>query len=133
MIVQPTPADARVFTVDMKSLGRLRNEISNRASVFGMTGAALEDLVLIVNELATNIIRHGGGRGLIWLWRHGTAIYCRAADRGRGIADPHAAGTVRVDPSAPTGRGLWLIRQLSDRVHIRTGPAGTTVTVAVAV
>jgi anti-sigma regulatory factor (Ser/Thr protein kinase) len=133
MIAQPTPSDVRAFTVDMKSLGLLRKEISDRARRFGLTGAALEDLVLIANELATNIIRHGGGRGLIWLWRNGTAIYCRAADRGRGIPDPQAVGTTRVDPNAPTGRGLWLIRQLSQRVHIRTGPTGTTVTVAVAV
>jgi anti-sigma regulatory factor (Ser/Thr protein kinase) len=36
------------------------------------------------------------------------------------------------DPNALTGRGLWLIRQMSHQVHIETDSRGTTVTVTIA-
>jgi anti-sigma regulatory factor (Ser/Thr protein kinase) len=133
MIATVSPPDETpAFTVDIGSLAGLRQEVSRQARRNGNTGTPAQDLVLIANEWATNVIRHGGGRGVMWLWRHGTALYCRATDRGRGMPDPQNAGSTAADPDATTGRGLWLIRQLSQRVHITSGPSGTTVTVAVA-
>jgi anti-sigma regulatory factor (Ser/Thr protein kinase) len=98
----------------------------------GLTGVGAEDLVLIANELATNVIRHGGGQGELSLWCAGNVIYCRVSDRGPGLADPDRVGLVPVDISASTGRGLWLIRQLSHSLRIDSSPAGTSVTAAIA-
>ncbi len=98
----------------------------------GLSSQRVTDLVLIANELTSNVVRHGGGTGSLRLWHDDTTIYCEVADRGAGIADPEHAGLLRSRPDAVTGRGLWMIRQLSDEVKISSGPAGTTVTVAVA-
>jgi hypothetical protein len=40
-------------------------------------------------------------------------------------------GTNPVAPHSLTGRGIWMVRELSDAIDINTGPTGTTVTVVV--
>jgi anti-sigma regulatory factor (Ser/Thr protein kinase) len=98
------------------------------------------DLVLVAHELATNVVRYGGGIGDLTLWvaEEFTAprLYCRVRDTGpglvaTGIADPAHLGLRLPDPGSPSGRGLWLVRQMSDQVTIETSPAGTTVTTMV--
>lgn len=133
--VAPPPAvtlEAGPFAVDLSALGRLRQVVSAHARECGLTGTAVEDIVVIGNELATNVVRHGGGSGEMSLWCAGGVVYCRMRDDGPGLPNPDRAGAVPADLSASTGRGLWLIRQLSDSLRIDSGPDGTTVTAAVA-
>jgi serine/threonine-protein kinase RsbW len=127
------PDDAVVFTVDRPSLSRLRSAIAEWARRCGITGQLAHDLVLIANELATNVIRHGGGRGKMRLWCDDGRATCQVSDWGAGMPDPDRAGTVRADPDSVTGRGLWMVRRMSQRMHITTGPTGTTVTVTLGV
>ena len=87
-----------------------------------------EDVVLVVYELATNAVRHGGGHGRLNLWRENNQFVFRVSDDGPGLADPRAG----MEPPAPNmsgGRGLWIARRLS-ALNIDTGPRGTTVTAA---
>ena len=123
------PEDAAVFTVDHPSLGRLRAAIADWARRCGITGTHAQDLVLIANELATNVVRHGGGRGKMWLWCEDGGATCQVSDWGRGIPEPERAGTVQAEPDSVAGRGLWMVRRMSQHMHITTGPTGTTVTV----
>ena len=90
-------------------------------------------LYSIANELATNVIRHGGGVGRMWFWRRDGAAYCQVSDGGPGIQDPTSAGEKPTDSNALTGRGLWLVRQMSEHVDIDTSIDGTTVTVTVSI
>jgi len=83
--------------------------------------------VLAVNELATNSIRYGGGRGEMLLWREGQTLLCEIRDEGH-ITDP-LVGRSRPAPEANNGRGLWLANQLCDLVQIRSSPAGSRVRV----
>ena len=81
--------------------------------------------MLAVAELAANSVRHGGGRGILRLWRENGSVICEIRDRGT-IADPLAGRR------APTleqlgGRGLWLANAVCDLVQVRTGPQGTAV------
>jgi serine/threonine-protein kinase RsbW len=123
------PDDAVVFTVDLPSLGRLRRAIADWAHRCGISGITAQDLVLIGNELATNVIRHGGGRGKMWLWCEDGSATCQVSDWGRGIPEPERAGIVAAEPDSVAGRGLWMVRRMSQHMHITTGPTGTTVTV----
>jgi anti-sigma regulatory factor (Ser/Thr protein kinase) len=86
-----------------------------------------EDLVLAVDELATNSITHGGGRGTLSVWREDRAIACEVRDRGH-IEDP-LVGSRPPDPERLTGRGLWVVSRLCDRVHISSSPGRTAVRV----
>lgn len=85
-----------------------------------------EEFVLAVSEIATNAILHGGGSGVVSLWRTDDELSCRISDDGPGMRDP-TAGTTPPPPSTKGGYGLWLVRSLCSRVLIDTSWRGTTV------
>jgi anti-sigma regulatory factor (Ser/Thr protein kinase) len=99
-----------------------------------ITSFGLESLYRVVaTELATNVVRHGGGTGKLRLWRSGDVIVCEVSDDGPGIAMPHQVGTKPVPLSTDGGRGLWLVRHFTDSVEIINRDPGTTVTVSMAI
>lgn len=108
-------------------LGAIRRAVGGWAEQQGLGPEATEELVLAVNELTTNSIRYGGGRGVLLRWREPDALACEIRDHGH-IDDP-LAGTQRPTADAHSGRGLWLVRQLCDRVEIDSSPQGTSVRV----
>lgn len=55
--------------------------------MLGLEPAELIDFTLVVSELATNSVRHGGGSGILRLWREGPYAVCEVRDRGV-ITDP---------------------------------------------
>jgi anti-sigma regulatory factor (Ser/Thr protein kinase) len=119
------PPHAATFHVDLGTLARLRELVASVASKHGFGGREVDDFVLTVHELATNSIRHGGGRGLVRLWGDDGEIVADVRDRGR-ILDP-LAGRVEPRLDVASGRGLWLANQLSDLVQIRVQPNGGAV------
>ena len=127
------PDDAPAYAVDLTSLASLRSAVTRHGREFGLADGPLNDLVLIANELATNVVRHGGGAGRMWLWATDGCVFCAVSDRGPGMRDAGQAGEKPSDTNALTGRGLWLIRRMSEAVHIDTSVRGTTVTVTVPV
>jgi anti-sigma regulatory factor (Ser/Thr protein kinase) len=108
-------------------LGRLRHTLTAWAREQRLAAAPTEELVLAVNELATNSIRYGGGEGKLLLWRETDTLVCEIRDAGH-IDDP-LIGRSRPAPNQHTGRGLWLVHQLCDLVQIHSSPAGTAVRV----
>lgn len=83
-----------------------------------------EDVVLAVNEVATNAVAHGESEAELYLWT-GDELVCEVHDRGI-LADP-LPGLQAPHPSHPKGRGLWIARQLCDMLHIWSDPGGTHV------
>jgi anti-sigma regulatory factor (Ser/Thr protein kinase) len=95
----------------------------------------LDDLVLALNEAATNAVLHGSGRG------HAVEVMVRVSggwaemtvlDRGR-IQRPSRAwdeeDRSEADGTQATGRGLWLMGRLVDEVRLeRIHPHGTRIT-----
>ena len=112
---------------DLADLGLLRSTIRGLAPRLGLAGRRLADFLLVADELASNSIRHGGGRGRFLLWRQGAHAICEARDAGV-IADP-LVGRRRPDILARDGgAGLWSANQLSDLVLIYSVPdSGTMV------
>ena len=125
------PESAVSFEVDLPALSALRGEVARCGRSAGLDEATRNDLVLAVNELMTNVVRHGGGFGRMWLWHDGDWFYCMVADRGRGLPmAPKELYESQPLATAPTGRGLWLNWQFVQRVRIQTGADGTAVTIA---
>jgi anti-sigma regulatory factor (Ser/Thr protein kinase) len=124
----PAPAgEVLEHSFASEQLGMLRRVLSAWAGEQRLEPAPTEELVLAVNELATNSIRYGGGQGKLLLWRERDALVCEIQDDGH-IEDP----LIGLSPPAPnqhTGRGLWLVHQLCDLVQIHSSPAGTAVRV----
>lgn len=114
---------------DVDGLVALRSAVAAHASHLGLSERRTAELVLIAHELASNAIRHGGGTGRLCLGRQGGSLRCEVVDTGGGLPEPERTGQQRASLMAPGGRGLWIVRQLADRVEITTGAGGTTVVV----
>ncbi len=104
-------------------LARIRRFVLDRALVAGLTQDKADDLCLAVNELAANSIDHGGGDGILRMWREPDRLVVEVSDAGT-ITDPMVG---RVDPTLEQdrGRGLWMAHQLSDLLQIRRTARGT--------
>ncbi|MGA8210710.1 MAG: anti-sigma factor RsbA family regulatory protein [Nocardioidaceae bacterium] len=103
----------------------VRRAVQERAAAAGLGPAGRADLAVAVTEAATNSIQHGGGRGTLRVWRDEDALTCEIRDTGR-ISDPLVGR--RMPPlGGQSGRGLWLVHQLSDLAQIRSTEAGSTV------
>lgn len=103
----------------------VRRFVTERARAAGFAQSRLTDLVLAVNELVANTLRHAGGSGVVRTWTDGDTFLCEVSDGGR-IADP-LAGRRRPSDLHGTGRGLWIVNQLCDLVQVRGSTAGTVV------
>ena len=119
----PSRPEARVF--QSLTVSAARTLVARRAREAGMDSAAANDLVLAVNEIATNSVRHGEGWGTLRIWREGDRLVCEIADRGR----PGCVDTLRRSrgPDDVGGHGLWLAERLCERVEIEPGRDGTVV------
>ena len=119
------PRDARRFAFDAQSLRTVRSLSTEVARGLGMSDERTADLVLAVNELATNSVTHGAGSGTLTLWAEDHSVICDVFDSGH-LADP-LAGRRRPDARATGGRGLWLANQLSDLTQLRRTTTGTRI------
>jgi anti-sigma regulatory factor (Ser/Thr protein kinase) len=122
------PASADELAFDGDSLLDVRALVAERALAANV--ARTNSLVLSVNEIATNSVRHGGGQGVLRVWEDGEALICQVEDRGR-IEEP-LVGRQRPVLDQPDGRGLWLANQLCDLVQVRTFENGSAVRVHMA-
>jgi len=120
------PADALEHAITGDSLVDLRHFLAAEAERAGLPAARVHDLVLSAHEIATNSIRHGGGSGVLRVWREGDTLICDVRDRGR-IAQQPLVGRVRPELGATGGWGLWLANQLCDLVQLRELPEGSVV------
>jgi hypothetical protein len=85
----PPPAQARLLGFELDSLADVRRLTEHCAERAGLEIERTRDLALAVSELAANSVRHGGGRGILRIWRDGGALVCEIRDRGL-IEDPLA-------------------------------------------
>ncbi len=124
------PDRAEELTFGGDSLAEVRDLIARWAQQAGLGGARAENLVLAVNEIATNSIRHGGGSGVLRMWEEDGVLLCQIEDQGR-IEVP-LAGRLQPVLDEPGGRGLWLANQLCDLVQVRTFADGNVVRIHMA-
>jgi anti-sigma regulatory factor (Ser/Thr protein kinase) len=121
------PADATPLPFGLPNLYAVRSLVKWTANQAGMSAARIGDLVIAINELATNAIRHAHGGGLLRVWRTPGTVICQVEDTGQ-IHDP-LAGRRAPAVDAEGGMGLWTVNQLCDLVEVRTTDTGTTIRV----
>src|SRR6185295_125979 len=74
--LRPVPLGAHIAAFTADGVRGLRREITELARHVGLNAARTDDFVLAVNEVATNSVRHGGGRGTLRAWIDGETIVC---------------------------------------------------------
>jgi serine/threonine-protein kinase RsbW len=115
----------------LKNLSEIRRFISQTAMALSVDAATIPDVVLAVDEAATNIILHGyqGQEGIIEieLAQEGDALVVRLRDEAIPF-DPTTVPppdlTLPLEQRAPGGLGIYLIRQVMDEVMHRITSEG---------
>lgn len=106
-------------------LSRVRRAVEEAVSGSRLDAERAEDLVLAVNEIATNAVEHGSAQAELFVWASDDELVCELHDEGDlalpliGLAPPHA--------SQARGRGTWIARQLCDALHVWRDDSGTHV------
>ena len=115
----------------LDTVSDLREQVRGRARAEGwLPDDRLEDLVLALSEVATNGVRHGGGRRDLTVWLTAGAVVCEVTDEGASPPDP-LAGYLPPTPGAIGGMGLWLSYQVCDSLAIDTADGVTRARFAV--
>jgi anti-sigma regulatory factor (Ser/Thr protein kinase) len=120
----PEPLARPIELAITTELDGLRRFVARHAAAFGLDTGRVSDLVLAVDEVATNTLRHGRGKGVLRTWVEGDTLFFEVSDRGR-IDEPLVG---RERPSvAEGGFGLWIVNQVCDLVQVRTYATGSVI------
>ena len=127
---QPVSAPAVLGPPDLTlrfsawQLHEMRAQVQQALVTAGCQLEHAEDVVLAVNEVATNAVEHGQMEAELMLWT-GAELVCEVHDRGV-LSDP-LPGLQAPHPADPKGRGIWIARQLCDVLHVWGDASGTHV------
>jgi len=122
-LASPPTAVEAVAIGSNDELSVARRLVETVAIEGGMSKHGVVEAVFASNEVVTNALRHGGGRGELRCWLQDGELVVRVEDDGAGIHDP-LAGCLPPSPDRQGGFGLWLARQVAERVAIRSGRRG---------
>lgn len=114
--------EPRLGAPDVSDFTRLRHAVAAELATSGAGPELLEDLLLAVDEMVSNAVRHGRPPVGLRLWIGDDRVVCTIGDAGPGWDDPFAGyGPAHGDDLSRGGMGLWLARQLCDHVDISGG------------
>ncbi len=126
----PRPSDSLRIEVPATAdqLGEIRRRLLAWLGPVGVSRTSAADIVLVVNEAATNCIEHayrGADPGLVRVEAdlHGRRIVIGIADSGQWQMPPPRETNTR-------GRGLPIMHAVSNQMELDHTPAGTTVRIA---
>ncbi|MBM3133927.1 MAG: ATP-binding protein [Chloroflexi bacterium] len=119
------------LTAELKNLAAIRRFIEETATALGIEPAVIPDLLLAVDEAATNIIVHGyqGQQGPIEIEVEcqGDALVIRLRDEAAPF-DPTAIPppdlSLPLEQRSPGGVGIYLMRQCVEQVTHSCTPQG---------
>ncbi|MBP2703186.1 ATP-binding protein [Microbispora sp. RL4-1S] len=125
----PAPLDADpVWTAECllpavpASVASARSLVRRELTRWGLD-AMVDDCSLVVSELASNVVRHGGTVFTLRLGSNGTWVYGEIFDQGEGLPRQREA-----DMDSTDGRGLLIVRELADDWGVvRSARGGKTV------
>ncbi|WP_067970531.1 sensor histidine kinase [Mycolicibacter icosiumassiliensis] len=120
-----SPTAASCTLQRLTDLSAARQFAAKYARWFGLDGADIADLQLIVNELASNGLQHGRGPCTLMLWETGGQLICQVSDAGH-LTD-RLAGRRPIVGDYEHGCGLFVVNATADLVRIHTTATGTTV------
>ncbi|MFI6598457.1 ATP-binding protein [Nonomuraea sp. NPDC050536] len=107
------------ITFRLPDLPHVRHLTQKYAWRLGLGEEAVGDLVIAVNEVATNAVTHGAQSGRMRTWLEGTDLVIEIHDDGTWKPGPV--------PGAVGGMGLWVARQLCADLTVQADAGGSTV------
>jgi anti-sigma regulatory factor (Ser/Thr protein kinase) len=103
---------------DQTMLHEVRAFVAAHGAAAGLRPEPIDDLCIVVNELAANTCEHTDRPGRLSMWVEPGIVACQVDDHGF-ISDPL---TGRVPPSlnSTRGHGLLIVQSLCDLVRVYT-------------
>lgn len=130
----PLSRTSEEVELGVRSMRVLRLRVKGMTEALCFDKERAQDIETGVGEAAMNAATHGGGgvgwvcadqdRGMVQVW---------IIDTGQGITDEALPRVLEkgVSTAGTLGHGFWLMLRTCDRVHLLTGPFGTTVVLEV--
>lgn len=115
---------------DPSDVGTARRSAVALAEGLGASDTEGGNVALVVTELATNVVLHGGGGELLIRPLPSAALEIVAIDRGPGMADVEQALRDGYSTSGTSGHGLGAVRRIAERCEIFSAPGAGTAVVA---
>ena len=130
MVLQRRREHRRHVIEDDSQIGEARRDAQRLAMAYGLDATLTGRVAIAATELATNLIRHGGG-GVLLLQPlkagAGEAIELLAIDRGRGMSDVDRCLNDGYSTGGTAGTGLGAVKRLSCEFDIHSVPGEGTV------
>jgi len=114
-------------------VGEARRQASVIAQVHGLDSIEVGRVAIATTELATNLLRHGGGGELLLqaiTYADSTLIEVLAIDRGKGMANVDLCMTDGFSTAGSAGAGLGAVRRLAQEFDVHSIAGEGTVVVA---
>ncbi|MFE0103316.1 anti-sigma factor RsbA family regulatory protein [Streptomyces sp. NPDC059009] len=109
-----------------RRLSELRAFTARLARDAALAPERIDSLLVCVDEAAGNAVRHGAGGGRCRIWTTAEEVFCEVTDPN-GTLNTALAGYLPPGTAQLDGRGLWIIRQLSDAADMRSTHSGTVI------
>jgi anti-sigma regulatory factor (Ser/Thr protein kinase) len=122
----PPDLDLDVHLDSADDLAALRRLLRDWGVACALSDHDIDDIVIAVDEIATNAVEHGQPPAHVRAWTTPDALFVQVDDHGR-TRIPATIGCNRPPTDARRGRGIWIARHLADVLTTHTGPTGTTV------
>ncbi|MGH3865075.1 MAG: ATP-binding protein [Pseudonocardiaceae bacterium] len=122
----PADLDMDVHLASAEDLAALRRRLRAWSGTCGLSDHHTDDIVMAVDEIATNALEHGRPPARVRSWTTPEALFVQVDDHG-GTRIPVATGYHRPPTDARRGRGIWMARAFADVLTTHTGVTGTTV------
>jgi anti-sigma regulatory factor (Ser/Thr protein kinase) len=113
------------LSADPAEIEAVRQAVRSMAAHGGFADRA-GDAALALDEVVANAQEHGRPPITVNAWADGRLVI-EVGDSGAGFDYGSVCRTHPPAPFGSRGRGLWIVRQLTDLVSIRSSSAGTTV------
>lgn len=121
-IERTPPVVALADVVDMRGL---RRELARALAGGPLTVDDAEDLVLAIDEIASNAAEHGMPPVDVRLWSSPEKVLCAVTDHGPCFDEPLAGyGPAHGSDLSRGGMGLWLARRAVDRMTTAEADGG---------
>ncbi|MFI6480913.1 ATP-binding protein [Nonomuraea sp. NPDC050663] len=115
--------------VTLARLTDLRELAAATAHRLGMRASAVPDVLIAINEIATNAVTHGRAPAWLRIWGEAGDLVVEVRDSGHWRDAALAELPSELPPeTVPGGRGLWIARAVARTLTVDTDRFGTRVT-----